>query len=115
MCRTEFTTTAAGYAAALAFLGAHAHVVAIGVEGTSSYGAGFTRAARSAGLHVGEVNRPDRAERRRIGKSDPIDVYAAARAALPHAHPAPPRTTASPAYAPCTTPPAPPSRPAPRP
>jgi transposase len=77
----EFTTTAAGYTAALAFLGAHGHVIAIGVEGTSSYGAGFTRAARSAGLHVVEVNRPDRAERRRIGKSDPIDAYAA-RAAL---------------------------------
>lgn len=78
----EFATTAAGYAAALAFLKAHGHVNAIGVEGTSSYGAGFTRAARSAGLHVVEVNRPDRAERRRIGKSDPIDAYAAARAAL---------------------------------
>ncbi|MFI1567166.1 IS110 family transposase [Streptomyces sp. NPDC020490] len=78
----EFATTAAGYAAALAFLTAHGHVVAIGVEGTASYGAGFTRAARPAGLHVVEVNRPDRAERRRIGKSDPIDAYAAARAAL---------------------------------
>ncbi|MFF4364475.1 IS110 family transposase, partial [Streptomyces sp. NPDC001604] len=78
----EFATTAAGYAAALAFLSAHGHVIAIGVEGTSSYGAGFTRAAREAGLHVVEVNRPDRAERRRIGKSDPIDAYAAARAAL---------------------------------
>ncbi|MET9087079.1 transposase, partial [Streptomyces sp. NPDC004237] len=74
----EFTTTAAGYAAALAFLNAHGHVIAIGVEGTSSYGAGFTRAARSQGQHVVEVNRPDRAERRRIGKSDPIDAYAAA-------------------------------------
>ncbi|MBJ6613038.1 MULTISPECIES: IS110 family transposase [unclassified Streptomyces] len=78
----EFTTTAAGYAAALAFLGAHGHVRAIGVEGTSSYGAGFTRAARSHAHRVVEVNRPDRAERRRIGKSDPIDAYAAARAAL---------------------------------
>ncbi|MFQ6143092.1 IS110 family transposase [Streptomyces seoulensis] len=78
----EFTTTAAGYAAAVAFLTAHGHVIAIGVEGTASYGAGFTRAARSAALHVVEVNRPDRAERRRIGKSDPIDAYAAARAAL---------------------------------
>ncbi|TXS33529.1 hypothetical protein [Streptomyces sp. gb1(2016)] len=29
-----------------------------------------------------EVNRPDKAERRRIGKSDPIDAHAAARAAL---------------------------------
>ncbi|MDQ0945899.1 transposase [Streptomyces sp. V1I1] len=29
-----------------------------------------------------EVNRPDKAERRRIGKSDPIDAYAAARAVV---------------------------------
>ncbi|MFS0697967.1 transposase [Streptomyces nitrosporeus] len=52
------------------------------MEGTASYGAGFTCATRSAGLDVVEVNRPDRAERRRIGKSDPIDAYASARAAL---------------------------------
>ncbi|WP_435866101.1 hypothetical protein [Streptomyces xinghaiensis] len=65
----EFTITAAGYAAALAFLTAHGHVIAIGVEGISSYGAGFTRPAREAGLHVVEVNRPDRAGRRRTGKS----------------------------------------------
>ncbi|MFJ7631657.1 IS110 family transposase [Streptomyces sp. NPDC097595] len=78
----EFATTTAGYAAALAFLDAHGHVIAIGVEGTASYGAGFTRAARSHGHRVVEVNRPDRAERRRIGKSDPIDAYAAARAAF---------------------------------
>lgn len=86
----EFTTTTAGYAAALAFLTAHGHIVAIGVEGTASYGAGFTRTARSRGHRVTEVNRPDRAERRRIGKSDPIDAYAAARAALSgRAHAAP--------------------------
>lgn len=78
----EFSTTTAGYAAALAFLAAHGRVIAIGVEGTSSYGAGFTRTARSLGHQVVEVNRPDRAERRRTGKSDPIDAYAAARAAL---------------------------------
>lgn len=79
---TEFPTTNAGYTAAVAFLTAHGTVIAVGVEGTSSYGSGFTRAARQAGLTVVEVNRPDRAERRRIGKSDPIDAYAAARAAL---------------------------------
>lgn len=78
----EFATTAAGYAAATAFLAAHGQVVAIGVEGTASYGAGFTRTARAGGYRVVEVNRPDRAERRRTGKSDPIDAYAAARAAL---------------------------------
>ncbi|WP_234351457.1 IS110 family transposase [Streptomyces sp. XY413] len=76
----EFPTTAAGYTAAIAFLNAHGTVTAVGVEGTSSYGLGFTRSARRVGLTV--VNRPDKAERRRIGKSDPIDAYAAARAAL---------------------------------
>ncbi|MER5908407.1 IS110 family transposase [Streptomyces mirabilis] len=78
----EFPTRAAGYAAAIAFLQAHGTVTAVGVEGTSSYGAGFTRSARQAGLAVIEVNRPDKAERRRIGKSDPIDAYAAARAVV---------------------------------
>ncbi|MEU1224717.1 IS110 family transposase [Streptomyces microflavus] len=78
----EFPTTSAGYAAAVAFLNAHGTVTAVGVEGTSSYGSGFTRAARHAGLTAVEVNRPAKAERRRIGKSDPIDAYAAARAAL---------------------------------
>ncbi|MFH9002874.1 transposase [Streptomyces afghaniensis] len=67
----EFSTTTAGYAAALAFLTAHGCVATIGVEGTSSYGTGFTRAARS---HGHQVNRPGKAERRRNGKSDPIDV-----------------------------------------
>ncbi|MFB7053394.1 hypothetical protein ACFCXT_09690 [Streptomyces vinaceus] len=35
-----------------------------------------------AGLAVIEVSRPDKAERRRIGKSDPIDAYPAARAVV---------------------------------
>jgi transposase len=78
----EFPTTTAGYTAALAFLSAHGTVAAVGVEGTSSYGSGFTHAAREIGLAVIEVNRPDKAERRRIGKSDPIDAYAAARAVV---------------------------------
>lgn len=53
-----------------------------GVEGTSSYGTGLTRALQDAGIEVAEVIRPDRAARRRQGKSDPLDAYAAARAAL---------------------------------
>lgn len=36
--------------------------------------------ARQAGRTVIEVHRSDKVERRRIGKSDPIDAYAAARA-----------------------------------
>ena len=53
-----------------------------GVEGTSSYGAGLTRVLEAAGIEVAEVSRQDRAVRRRKGKSDPLDAYAAARAAL---------------------------------
>lgn len=76
----EFPTTAAGYAQAISFVATHGVVQTFGIEGTSSYGAGLARAARTAGLDVIEVNRPDRHERRRKGKSDPLDAYAAARA-----------------------------------
>ncbi|MET4642072.1 hypothetical protein ABID95_001799 [Streptomyces atratus] len=38
--------------------------------------------ARQAGRPVIEVHRSDKVERRRIGKSDPIDAYAAARAVV---------------------------------
>lgn len=53
-----------------------------GVEGTSSYGVGLTAALQGAGIAVVEVIRPDRSARRRQGKSDPLDAYAAARIAL---------------------------------
>lgn len=78
----EFPTTPAGYAAALAFLRSFGVIAVIGIEGTSSYGAGIARAAQAAGHAVREVTRPDRSERRRVGKSDPIDAYQAARAVL---------------------------------
>jgi transposase len=55
-------------------------VSAWGVEGTGSYGAGLARFLAANGQRVVEVNRPDRAARRRHGKSDPIDADAAARA-----------------------------------
>jgi transposase len=54
----------------------------VGVEGTSSYGAGLTRHLRQAGVTVVEIDRPDRRTRRARGKSDPIDAYAAARTTL---------------------------------
>lgn len=77
----EFPTTTTGYRAALHFLTSMGSVEAVGIEGTSSYGVGLARAATDAGLVVVEVNRPDRAHRRRRGKSDPIDAYQAAHAA----------------------------------
>ena len=78
----EFPTTPAGYAQALVFLTGFGNLVLIGIEGTSSYGAGLTRVARAAGTEVVEVTRPDRSVRRMRGKSDPIDAYQAAQLAL---------------------------------
>jgi transposase len=78
----EFATTPAGYAAALAFLAELGAPIVLGIEGTSSYGAGLTRAARQVGIEVREVIRPERSVRRMRGKSDPIDAYQAARAVL---------------------------------
>ena len=54
----------------------------VGVEGTGAYGAGLARHLRGQGLVVIEVDRPNRQERRRNGKSDELDAIEAARAAL---------------------------------
>jgi transposase len=78
----EFLTTRAGYTAAIKFLMSLGHVERIGVEGTASYGAGFTRAAIAAGIEVVEVTRAVKSTRRLKGKSDPLDAYSAARTAL---------------------------------
>jgi len=78
----EFPTTPAGYAALLAWLEGFGPLELVGVEGTGMYGAGLTRVLQAAGVAVVEVDRPDRKARRFQGKSDPIDAYAAARAAL---------------------------------
>ena len=68
-----------GYGQLLAWARGLGEVQAWGVEGTGSYGAGLVRFLAAAGQRVLEVNRPDRATRRRRGKSDPADADAAAR------------------------------------
>lgn len=75
----EIANDSDGFAAAIAWIADHAPGprLAIGLEGTRSYGIGLARALRAAGLAVLEVERPRRAERRR-GKSDPIDAHLAA-------------------------------------
>lgn len=78
----EFRTRPTDYYVAVKWAQSFGQVQIAGIEGTSSYGAGLTRAFQDAGIEVAEVNRPDRAARRRQGKSDPLDAYAAARAAL---------------------------------
>lgn len=73
--------TPAGYDQLLSFVASFGAIRLIGIEGTSSYGAGLARSLATAGVSIREVIRPKRAQRRR-GKSDPIDAYAAAAQAL---------------------------------
>jgi len=76
----QFPTTKAGYRSALAWLAGFGQVVAVGVEGTGSYGAALARHLADAGIEVIEVGRPNRQVRRRHGKTDVVDAIAAARA-----------------------------------
>jgi transposase len=78
----QFPTTAAGYAALLAWMRGFGRVWRVGVEGTGAYGVGLARRLRGEGVEVIEVDRPNRKTRRFQGKSDPIDAIAAAKAAL---------------------------------
>ena len=77
-----FPVSTAGYAELLGWLRQFGTVVKVGVEGTGSYGAGLSRHLAAEGVAVVEVNASDRQERRRSGKSDPLDAVAAARRAL---------------------------------
>jgi transposase len=78
----SFGTSDAANAALLAWTGRHGQVTMAGVEGTGSYGYRLAQQLLAAGIQVVEVNRPDRARRRRKGKNDPVDAEAAARAVL---------------------------------
>jgi len=78
----SFPTDTAGYRLLADWLTAFGSVVKVGVEGTGSYGVGLARFLHANGVEVVEVDRPNRQKRRRLGKSDPIDAEAAARAAL---------------------------------
>jgi len=77
---TLIPTTPAGYQQLLAWACQLGGIAAFGIEGTGCYGAALARYLRAEGYRVVEVNRPDRATRRRKGKSDPVDADAAARA-----------------------------------
>ncbi|WP_425297207.1 IS110 family transposase [Nocardia abscessus] len=77
-----FATTATGYQQLLNWARGFGKLKRAGVEGTSSYGTAVTRVLRAAGVLVLEVNRPDKANRRRRGKTDVIDAETAARAVL---------------------------------
>jgi len=67
----EFPATSAGYARLLSWLGGFGTVCLVGIEGTGSYGAGLARYVSTAGVRVVEVDRSDRQDRRRQGKTRP--------------------------------------------
>ena len=76
-------TTVKGYERLLRWAEDFGPVRCVGVEGASSYGAGLARHLRAMGIEVLEVERPKhrrRSSRRNVGKSDPSDAEAAARA-----------------------------------
>ncbi len=75
-------TTSIGYEGLDCWAMGLGEVIAFGIEGTGSYGAGLARYLASCGRAVIEVSRPDRSTRRRLGKSDPLDAEMAARAVL---------------------------------
>src|SRR5215212_9262219 len=78
----SFATTPAGFRELHEWLAGFGAVDRVGVEGTGAYGAGLARHLRGQGLVVIEVDRPNRQERRRNGKSDELDAIEAARGAL---------------------------------
>jgi transposase len=78
----SFTADQAGYESLVGWLVGFGEVIRIGVEGTGSWGVGLSRFLHSQDVVVVEVDRPNRQKRRKVGKSDPTDALAAARAAL---------------------------------
>jgi transposase len=78
----SFPTTPRGYCELLHWLQSLGDPTLVGIEGTGSYGAGLARHLSAAGVAVVEVDRPNRKDRRKKGKSDILDAVSAARAAL---------------------------------
>ena len=78
----SFPADRAGYEELLGWLVGFGEVEQVGVEGTGSWGVGLTRFLMGQDIVVVEVDRPNRQQRRKVGKSDPTDAVSAARAAL---------------------------------
>ncbi|MFF1762408.1 IS110 family transposase [Streptomyces sp. NPDC058266] len=78
----SFPTTREGYRQLLSWARAFGRLQQAGVECAGSYGAALTPYLHQEDITVTEVNQPDKAARRRHGKSDSIDAAAAARAVL---------------------------------
>lgn len=79
---TSVPTTALGYEQLIDWARGFGRLARAGIEGTGTYGAALARRVQARGVHVLEVNRPNRSRRRLRGKSDPTDAESAARAVL---------------------------------
>jgi transposase len=88
----SFPADAAGYEDLLGWLVGFGPVTRVGVEGTGSWGVGLARFLHDQEVEVVEVDRPNRQNRRKVGKSDPIDAVAAARAVVSGAAAVTPKT-----------------------
>lgn len=82
LAHQEFPATGAGYRQLLSWASSFGTLHRAGVECTGSYGAALARFLSRESVQVVEVNQPDRAIRRKHGKSDAVDAEAAARAVL---------------------------------
>ena len=88
----EFLAVGSGYRKIIEFISGFGRIIAVGVEGTGSYGAELSRVLSKDGIHVLEVMRPNRQRRRLKGKSDSLDAYQAAESALAGRGTATPKT-----------------------
>ena len=78
----SFPADESGFEALLGWLSSPGEIQMVGVEGTGSWGVGLARFLHGHEIMVVEVDRPNRQNRRKVGKSDATDAVAAARAAL---------------------------------
>lgn len=74
--------TAKGYTALEDWACAIGAIIAFGIEGTGSYGAGLSRHLLAQGHKVVEITRPNRQLRYQHGKTDSLDAEGAARSVL---------------------------------
>jgi transposase len=81
-----------GYERLLEWASGMGSIIAFGIEGTGSYGAGLASLVRRRGHKVVEVARMDRRDRRLRGKNDLLDAHNAARVVLAGTASATPKT-----------------------
>jgi transposase len=88
----SFPADHGGFEALLGWLTSHGEIQVVGVEGTGSWGVGLARFLHDHKIMVVEVDRPNRQNRWKVGKSDPTDAVSAARAALSESASVTPKT-----------------------